>query len=88
MDAAEINRPIDAMEWHRYRQMRDVMPDAAESGRLLAAQAIANDPETRKRVEDVYGIGMCRQMYPEVYAEKKVSGVVRFLDRVRAAIPW
>ena len=41
---------------------------AAEKGRLLAAQAIAHNPEQRKRVEDVYGLDACKRRYPEAYS--------------------
>ena len=40
---------------------------AAEKGRLLAAQAIANHPDQKKRVEDVYGVEYCKARYPEAY---------------------
>ena len=87
----ESNRPANPADWIQYKLAREVNPDAAERGRLLAAHQIATDPEARKRVEDTFGVAMCAAMYPEVYRQtspQKPSGVVRFLDRVRAAIPW
>ena len=40
---------------------------AAERGRLLAAQAMANNPEQKKTVEAVYGVEYCKRRYPEAY---------------------
>lgn len=59
----------------------DVM--AAERGRLLAAQAIANNPEQRKTVEAVYGVDYCKRRYPEVYQATLRSGIGRLLDNMR-----
>ncbi len=41
---------------------------AKEKGRLRAAQAIAQHPEQRKRLEDTYGTEYCKRRYPEAYA--------------------
>ncbi len=51
---------------------------AKERGRLLAARALAGNPEQRKRVEDVYGVDYCKRRYPEAYR----SGFGKILDRV------
>lgn len=51
---------------------------AAESGRRLAARAIAENPDQRKIVEDTYGVAYCQMRYPEAYR----SGFGRFLDRM------
>lgn len=64
--------------------IRSFDPDAAERGRLLAAQKIASEPETRKRMEDHFGFAFCRVQYPEAYR----SGWSRLLDRVRTLTPW
>ena len=56
---------------------------AAERGRLLAAQAIANNPEQRKTVEAVYGVDYCKRRYPEVYQATLRSGIGRLLDNMR-----
>ena len=55
----------------------NAFPEAAERGRLLAASRIADDPETRKRMEDRYGVEFCRTQYPEAYK----SG---FLEKIAA----
>ena len=59
----------------------DVM--AAERGRLLAAQAIANNPEQRKTVEAVYGVDYCKRRYPEAYQSTLKSGIGRLLDNMK-----
>ncbi len=46
---------------------------ASERGRLMAAEAIKCNPESRKRVESQFGIPHCRRRYPEAY---------RFLDEM------
>ena len=51
---------------------------AAERGRLLAAQAIANNPDQKKRVEDTYGVAYCQRRWPEAYRGR----VGRFFDRM------
>ena len=68
-------RPISASSFD------DAM--AAERGRLLAAQAIANNPEQRKTVEAVYGVDYCKRRYPEVYQATLRSGIGRLLDNMR-----
>jgi hypothetical protein len=40
---------------------------AAEKGRLFAAQAIAHNPDQRKRVEDAFGVPFCKLRWPEAY---------------------
>ena len=81
--------PINPYDWLKYRMLREGAPDLAERGRLLAAQAMATDPEARKRVEDAIGVPMAAQMYPECYRNiGRRTGVVRFLDFVRTKIPW
>ena len=71
-------------EWAKFRQDAAAFPDAAERGRLIAAHTMAEDAEAKKRVEDVYGVEVSRQMFPEAYK----SGTARFLERVRRAVPW
>lgn len=75
-------------EWRKFRGLADAMPDAAERGRLLAAHEMATNPEARKRVEEAYGVAVAMQQYPEAYRNIGRSGIGRFLDRVRSAIPW
>ena len=76
-------------DWNKYRQIRAGDPDAAEKGRLMAAHQIAADPEARARVEATFGIEACMAQYPEAYQNTgRFSGVYRFLERVRTAIPW
>jgi hypothetical protein len=84
-----VNRR-QADEWVRYRHLAAGDPDAAEKGRLLGAHKVATDPEARKRVEDAYGVDFCRAYFPEAYRNTGgiFTGVVRFLDRVKNAIPW
>lgn len=40
---------------------------AKERGRLMAAQAVIANPESRKRVEVQYGIEFCKNRWPEAY---------------------
>ena len=40
---------------------------ARERGRALAAQSIKENPETKKLMEDTYGIERCKLQYPEAY---------------------
>ena len=68
-------RPISASSFD------DAM--AAERGRLLAAQAIANNPEQRKTVEAVYGVDYCKRRYPEVYQATLRSGIGKLFDRMK-----
>jgi signal recognition particle subunit SEC65 len=56
---------------------------ARERGRLLAAQAIANNPEQKKVVEAVYGIQYCRNRYPEAYYSTLKTGIGRLLDNMK-----
>ncbi len=56
---------------------------AAERGRLLAAQAMANNPEQRKVVEATYGIDYCKRRYPEVYYSTLKTGIGRLLDNMK-----
>ncbi len=51
---------------------------AMEAGRRLAARAIAENPEQRKRVEDAVGLEYAMHLYPEAYR----SGFGKFLDRI------
>ena len=51
---------------------------AREKGRLLAAQAIAHNPDQKKRVEDMFGIEYCKRRFPEAYR----SGFGRILDKI------
>ena len=51
---------------------------AREKGRLLAAQAIAHNPEQKKRVEEMFGKEYVKQRLPEAYR----SGFGRILDRI------
>jgi hypothetical protein len=51
---------------------------AREKGRLLAAQAIAHNPDQKKKVEDLYGVDYCKRRFPEAYK----SGFGRVLDRI------
>lgn len=78
----------ESADWDRYRSMRVIDPDAAERGRLLAAHQMMNDPEARGRVEDVFGIEYCRQMYPEVYRDTGRPGLAKVMDRFRNITPW
>jgi hypothetical protein len=43
---------------------------AAERGRLLAARALAMDPDQRKRMEEAVGIEYLQARYPELYKPK------------------
>lgn len=80
---------IDPREWDQYRGLRAADPEAAEKGRLLAAHQIANDPEARARVEAAIGPEVAAKMYPEAYQNTHAfTGVAKFLDRLRQAIPW
>jgi hypothetical protein len=54
---------------------------AAERGRLLAAQAMANNPEQRKNVEVRYGLKYCKLTYPEVYQTTLRTGIGNLFDR-------
>ena len=54
---------------------------AAERGRLLAAQAIATDPEAMKRVVSAYGLAYVKNRYPEAFAGSSRFG--RILDRLK-----
>ena len=56
---------------------------ARERGRLLAAQAIANNPEQRKVVEAVYGESYARQRYPEAYNSALRTGIGKLFDRMK-----
>lgn len=40
---------------------------ARERGRSTAAQAIICNPESRRRVEERFGLEYCKQRYPEAY---------------------
>ena len=54
---------------------------AAERGRLLAAQAMANNPEQRKTVEAVYGVDYCKRRYPEAYQSTLRTGIGNLFDQ-------
>lgn len=54
---------------------------AMEKGRLLAAQALAHNPEQRKRFEDKFGIEYAKQRYPEVYAPSPFE--VPIVDKIQ-----
>lgn len=41
---------------------------AKEKGRLLAAMAGANNPEQRKRAEEMLGVEFCKKRWPEMYS--------------------
>lgn len=79
-----------AQQWKRFRQRNsDIFAergrfvtgaDLAERGRMMAAREVANDPESRKRVEDAYGVAQCRLMYPEAYQAKSI------IDRLKGLI--
>ena len=56
---------------------------AAERGRLLAAQAMVNNPEQKKTVEAVYGVDYCKRRYPEVYQTTMRSGIGKLFDRMK-----
>ena len=71
-------------EWAKYRALRTTFPDAAERGRLLSAQVIADDPVKRKAAEDRFGVEFCRANYPEAYQ----SGFSKILDTVRRVTRW
>jgi hypothetical protein len=53
---------------------------AIEKGRLLAAKALADNPEQRKRFEERFGIEYARHRYPEVYAPSPHR--VRIIDKI------
>lgn len=80
----------DPRHWDKYRALAAGDPNAAERGRLLAAHKIAEDPEARARVEAAIGPAAAAQMYPEAYRNTNgiFSGVARFLERIRQAVPW
>ena len=40
---------------------------ASERGRALAAEAIRCNPDSRRRMEQRYGIEFCMKRYPEAY---------------------
>lgn len=78
--------PKEAQDWKRYRSQAVVDPEAAESGRLMTAHGMANDPEGRKRLEEAFGVEYCRAMYPEAY---KAEGIgLGWLDRFRRKLDW
>jgi hypothetical protein len=52
---------------------------AAERGRLMAARAIAENPEQRAAVERACGIEYCKRTYPEAYR----SGFRNLLDHFK-----
>ena len=56
---------------------------AMERGRLLAAQAMANNPEQKKTVEAVYSKEYCMRRYPEAYASPLKSGIGKLFDNMR-----
>ena len=41
---------------------------AIAKGRLMAAQAIAQNPDQRRRVEEKFGLDYCKARWPEAYA--------------------
>lgn len=47
---------------------------AAERGRLFALRNMIEDPETRKKMEERFGLSYCRNRYPEAYAVGKRAG--------------
>lgn len=50
---------------------------AKERGRLIAAHAIANNADQRKRVEDAFGLQYCMMRWPEAY-----QGGFKTLDKI------
>ena len=56
---------------------------AAERGRLLAAQAMVNNPEQKKVVEATYGEQFCRNRYPEAYYSTRKTGIGRLFDNMK-----
>lgn len=40
---------------------------ARERGRALAARAMLENPESKARMEQTYGVENCQRQYPEVY---------------------
>lgn len=68
--------------WMKFRtQINDIFVERgrvvsgavlAERGRLMAARQVARDPEARRRVEDIYGVDIARQTYPEAYKAKSI----------------
>jgi hypothetical protein len=56
---------------------------ARERGRLLAAQAMANNPEQKRVVEDTFGVQYCRNRYPEAYYSTLKTGIGRLLDNMK-----
>ena len=55
---------------------------AAERGRLLAAQSMANNPEHRKTIEAQLGVNYCRLRWPEAYHSQWATGIGRLFDRL------
>jgi hypothetical protein len=54
---------------------------AKERGRRMAAEAIRCNPDSRRRVESLYGTDFCMRRYPEAYAKVR-GGIMRTLGRV------
>lgn len=56
---------------------------ARERGRLLAAQAIANNPEQKRVVEATYGVAYVKNRYPEAYQSTLKSGIGGLFGRMK-----
>lgn len=56
---------------------------ARERGRLLAAQAMSNNPEQKRVVEATFGIAYCKSRYPEAYQSTLRSGIGRLFDNMK-----
>ena len=52
---------------------------AAENGRLYAARVITENPEQRKKVEDAFGLEVCKYQWPEAYQKGKWRGLLKFI---------
>ena len=54
---------------------------AMEKGRLLAAKALAENPDQRKRTEEQFGIEYCKKRWPEAYSPSPFFR--RLIDRIK-----
>lgn len=54
---------------------------AIRKGDLLAAKAIAENPDQRKRVEDAFGVEFCKRKWPEAYSPSPFFR--RLIDKVK-----
>lgn len=57
---------------------------AMERGRLMTAQALANNPDQLKRGIDKFGLEYMQMRYPEVFRKPSTFG--RILDRIKISL--